>query len=203
MRDAPIAGLVPEEATERGGDARRAAAIARGAERHHARHHRGRRPAARAPGRAFEVPRVARRAPRLGVCERSAAELGSRGLAHGHRAGAAQPSHVDGVGCDRRAALVQQRALRRRHALAVLEVLHTERHPGQRARVFAACDRRVDRLGGAVRELGVDMDEGVERCVVGVNGGEALVEHLDRLHLARAHRLGRFDDGSHARILPR
>ena len=198
-----VARLDPDQPAERRRDARRAAAVTRGAERDEARSHRRGRAAAGTARRALEVPRVSGRSPCLGVRERGAPELGRRRLADGNRAGSAQAPDVDGVGLDRWTTLEEQRALRRRHARAVLEILHAERDAGQRARVVAPRNRGIDGFGGAVGEVGIEMDEGVERLVVSIDGSQALVEHLDRLHLAPADGLSRLDDGVHARILPR
>ena len=84
---------------------------------------------------------------------------------------------MDGIGTDRSAALVQERPVRRRHARAVLEVLHAEGHARQWSRVLAACHRVVDALGVSACEVRVEMDEGVERGIPSVDGRQALVEH--------------------------
>ena len=97
VRDAAVAGLEPDQAGEAGRDAGRPAAVARGRDRHEAGGHRGRRPAARAAGRAGEVPRVAGDAPRLRLGEVERAELGGRRLADRHRAGGPQAGHVHRV----------------------------------------------------------------------------------------------------------
>ena len=73
--------------------------------------------------------------------------------------------------------------MRGRHAGAVLEVLHAERHPGQRAWVFAARHLLVDCFRRLPGQVGVDVHEGVQLVVLGVDGGQALVEHRRGLQL--------------------
>ena len=142
-------------------------------------------------------------APCLGVGEGGDAELGRRGLAHRHRARTPQPAHMDRVARHRRTAHVEQRALRRRHPFTVLEVLDAERDACERAGVSTTRDRLVDCLGGAVGKLGVEVHERVERRVVGLDRGKALIERLDGLHLTVAYSLCGLDHGAHTRILPR
>ena len=77
--------LEPEQPARAGGDADGAAAVARVRERHHARRHRGRAAAARAAGRAGDVPRVVRGAVRVRFGGREEPELRRVGLARRSR----------------------------------------------------------------------------------------------------------------------
>jgi hypothetical protein len=72
---------------------------------------------------------------------------GAAVLPTGTAPAARRPRQVHGVAVDRRAVLEQQRAVRGRHAGAVLQILHADRHAGERPRVLAPRDGRVDRLG--------------------------------------------------------
>ena len=51
------------------------------------------------------------------------------------------------------------------HSRAVLEVLHAERHPGERAEWFACEPGTIDIVGRGERTLGVDVHERVQ-CVL-------------------------------------
>ena len=95
--------------------------------------------------------------------------------------------------------LVEQRALRRRHARAVLEVLDAEGHARQRTRVVAPSNGVVDLLCRSARQISVEMHEGVEARVAGGDGVEALVEHLGRLELSPPDSLGNVHDRAHRR----
>ena len=113
---------------------------------------------------------------------------GRRRLADRHAAGGAQAGHVDRVGGHGAAVLVDERAVARGHAGAVVEVLHPEGHAGEGPRVVAAGDGGVDGLGGRAGQALVEVHEGVQGVVAGGDGGQALVEHLDGLALARRGR---------------
>ena len=174
-RDAAVVALQADQTGEARGRADRTAAVARRAERHHARRHRGRRAAARTARRARRIPRVARHAEQRARGVRPRAELGRRGLADRDRAGGAQPADVDRVGRLRRIVREPARTLRRRHARAVLEVLHAERHAGQRPELVdpPVAHRGVDRPRRVQRGLGVDVHERVERGIVTLDRVEA------------------------------
>jgi len=131
------------------------------------------------------------------VGEGGDAELGSGRLADGNGAGPAQTPHVDGVVVDRRAALVEERAVRRRHAAAVFEVLHTERNTGEGARIVAPRHGLVDGLSGGARRVGIEVHEGVEVVVAGGDGMKALVEDLGGLQLSGPDRLCDLNDRAH------
>src|SRR5207248_4767767 len=120
---------------EGGGYACGAATVACRAEGHEPCGDGGRRPTARAAGGPRQVPRVARCAPRLRMGEGGDAELGRGRLADGDGTRGAQAADVRRVLVDWPAALVEKRALRCRHARAVLEVFDAEGHSGERSGV--------------------------------------------------------------------
>ena len=80
-RDAAEGRLDARQAAEAARDPDRAAAVGAQRQRDHAGRQRGRAPAARAAGRALEVPRVARDALQRAVGDALPAELGRRRLA--------------------------------------------------------------------------------------------------------------------------
>ena len=81
-RHAAARGLEAEQPARAGGDADRAATVARVRERHHARRDRGGAPAARPTRRTGDVPRVVGGTVRVRFRGREEAELGGVGLAH-------------------------------------------------------------------------------------------------------------------------
>ena len=85
-------------------------------------------------------------------------ELRSGCLADGDGARGPQSTDVDRVLADRRATLVKKRALRRRHAGAVLQILDPERHAGEWAGVVTARHRLVDGLGRSARQVGIEVN---------------------------------------------
>src|SRR5207237_10331221 len=106
--EGPVARLQPPQAREGGGYARGTATVAGRAEGHEPGGDGGRRPAARAARGPRQVPRVARRAPRLRMGEGGDAELGRGRLAVGDGARGAQADDVHHVLLDRAAALVEK-----------------------------------------------------------------------------------------------
>ncbi len=198
VRDATERRLVADEAAEPRGGAGRPSSVTRRRERHHPGSDRTRRAPARAARRAGRIPRVAGHTPRAGRGVRPRAELGHRGLADGHGPCSPEASDVDRVRGGRWSALEPQRALAGRHPLAVVEVLHAERHAGEGPRILAASDSLVDPLGRGAREVDIDVHERVQLRVVAIDRGQRLVERLGGLHLASAHERSGLDDGSHA-----
>jgi hypothetical protein len=88
----------------------------------------------------------------------------------------------------------RQRALGRRHPGAVLEVLHADRHAGQRPGIAPRRHRGVHRLGRGVRQPLVEVDERAQPIVARCDRGQRVGQDVDRLPLAAPHRLGDPDD---------
>ena len=130
--DAAARRLQPDQAAERGGIADRAAAVAAVGERHDAGGDRGGRTAARAGGRAREVPGIARRAGVPRHREGGEAELGGGGAAEIDQAGLAEALHQHAVARGREAG-GELRAHLGLHAGLDGEVLHQEGHAGEGA----------------------------------------------------------------------
>jgi hypothetical protein len=194
--DAAVRALEPDESGEARRGTRRSAAVARRGERHHVRRDRRGRATRRPARRALRVPRVAGDAERgtRGVRER--AELGGRGLAEWDRAHGTEPTDVQRVARDRGATEVPARAVGRRHARAVVEVLHAERHARERAGVVARGDASVDRGRGRERAIAVEVHERVQLGVAAPDRVEALRRDVDRARRARANGIGRLDGGT-------
>ena len=165
----------------------------------------GTRPAATAaadppldpPGVRVGVPRVAGRAPRLGVGEAGGAELGRRRLAHRHGAGGRSRAT-----CTESSA-TGPRPLKSSEPCDVGMPAQSSRSftpkgtPASGPGVLAARHRGVDRVGRRPGLLHVEVHERVEPLVAGLDGVEALVEHLHRLLLAPPYRFRNLDDGPH------
>ena len=202
--DPPVAALQADESGEAGRGADRPAAVARRAERHHAGRDGGAGAAARAARRPGRVPRVAGDAEGRARGVRPGAELGRRGLADGDGAGGAQPGDVDGVALDGRPAREPARAPRRRHAGAVLEVLHAEGHPRQRPeRVGPTCGQlAIDGLGLRPRAVEVEVDERVELAVAVLDGLQAGPEQLRRRDVAAADEVRGLEGAGHLHGAP-
>ncbi len=83
--------------------------------------------------------------------------------------------------------------MRGRHSRAVLEVLDAERHTREEAGILSPRDGGVDRVSGVARLRLVEVDEGVERAVAGVDRGERPVEDPRRTQLAPADGVGDLD----------
>ena len=201
--DAPVGALQPDEAGEarRGPD--RTATVARRAERHHSRRHRGGRATARPARRAAEVPRVARDPEQRARGIGPRPELGRRGLADRDRTGGTQPTDVDRVGRLRRTVREPPRPARRRHAGTIFEVLHAERHAGQGPELVesSVVHGRVDRPRRDQRTLGVDVHERVEVGIVTLDRVEARDHQLLGRQPARTNELRRVSDGGHLHSL--
>ena len=177
--------LEANQARTGGGTAHRARAV--GAERQgaEARRHRGRAAAARTAGRTFEVPGVARHAERP-VGQAFHAELGRGRFGEDDGAGLAQALHQQIV-CGRRAvALEDRRAMARRHALDIDQVLHADRHAVQRAQNFTACDGFLGLLRVVPGLLDHDFAEAVDFRVGALGGLQHRVEIFDGRKLLRA-----------------
>src|SRR5690606_16923910 len=155
--------------------------------------HRRRASAARAARRPLRVPGVAGDAGDLRTGEVERAELRGGGLADGHRPGRPQPGDVDRVLGHRTPPGEGQRAAGRGHAGAVLQVLDPDGHPGERTRVPPGGHRGVDLLGGPAGQVLVHVDERPQAVVRRPDGGQGLLEHLDRPALAPPDRLGDLD----------
>ena len=198
-RDPPVAGLQPDEAREARRRPDRAAAIAGRAEGDQAGGDGGARSAAGAAGSPARVPRVASDAEDRAGGVGPGPELGGRRLAERDGPSGAQPLDVDLVLSRRRSSGEPPRAPRRRHAGAILEVLHAEGHAGQRAELAgpAARHRTVDGGGLIEGARAVEVHERVERTVALLDDGQALAHQVGGRDLARSHELGGFDGGGH------
>ncbi|MCH7488570.1 MAG: acetate--CoA ligase family protein [Chloroflexi bacterium] len=106
-----------------------------------------------------ELVEVINSDPRRGVGHE--AELRRRGLAEDHGAGGAQSRDRRTVGLGDRI-FEDERAVARRQAGDVLDVLDQQRHAGEEARILAALDALVDRGGAFARALGVQRHQRVD-----------------------------------------
>ena len=97
----------------------------------------------------------------------------------------------------RRPTRVPQRSATGRHSGAVVEVLHAERHAGERTRILAGGDQRVDSLCVATSLVGIEVDEGVELVVAAIDRRQALVECLNGGEVSSSHLVCCVDDRAH------
>ena len=199
-RHAAEGGLEPRQTAQRRGDPDGAPAVGARGERHHARGDGGGRAARGPAGGVLEVPGVARGAEdRVGRARRPAV-LGSVRLADDDAAGAAQPRDEVRVAHRRCGVGLERRAVRRREPGRVLQVLHPDRHPGERAGVRARGEEGVH--GGRLLEgaLGVRRHEGVDLPVALLDRAEGRLGRRCRRHLAVAHATGDLGDGERPEV---
>ena len=111
-----------------------------------------------------------------GVAERT--ELGRRGLADRDRPGRSEPFDVDVVTACRGSVGVPPRAPSGWHAGAVLEVLHAERHAGERAELLAVAAGTVDGVGSSQGTVDIDVHPGVQGVL---RGGDPVERSLHEL----------------------
>ena len=76
-----------------------------------------------------------------------------------HRAGRLHALDQGGVARRRRKFAIDLRSGAGRQALHIEQVLHRERHAGERARIFAGSDRGVDAAGFRPRTIGRHVGE--------------------------------------------
>jgi hypothetical protein len=92
---------------------------------------------------------------------------------------------------------VQQRAVAGRHPGAVLQVLHPERHTGERPELLPPSlgHGPVDALRGSTRSVGVEVHERVQLRVAGIDARQAGLDQVERAAAPRPDVLGGLDDG--------
>ena len=179
-RDASLARLQPDEATARGRDANRTAAVARMRERHHARRNGRRGSSARSTRRARDVPRVVGRAPGDRLGGRHAAQLGAVGASGDDESSVTEPTDQRGVrvGDDVR---VLQRDVAVADPLARVrrvQILDEERHSTKRA----TRQRRAARgLAGVIEPTD---DHRVQHRVDLLDPFDRRLEQFERRHVA-------------------
>ena len=184
-RHAPAARLQPHQAAAGGRDPDRSAAVVAVRERQHPGRDRRRRAAARATGRALQVPRVAGGPGVTRLGGRQDPELRQVGHADDHEPRLAQPP--DQVGRVVGPVAVQEaRAVVERHPLDRHVALDRDRHAGERRRVV---DR--DRVGGGQRAVAVDLDERVQGALERLDPAQRGLDHLARARAARPHERSR------------
>ncbi len=164
-RHPPERGLEARHRRRRGRDADRPATVGPRGERHHPRRQRGRGPARRATGCAFEVPRVAGDAERGVVGLGLQAELGGVGLPDHDGTRVLETRDEHRVAFGRWVAGVGRGPVRGHEARRVLQVLHADGDPGQGAHDLAGPHASIDVVGGRERAVRVDRNEGVHLAV--------------------------------------
>ena len=191
FRHAAESGLQAEAAGVASGDADGAAAVRAGGQRHHAGGDRRRGAAAGAAGRALQVPGVARDPEQQVLGERRVPELRRVGLAQQDGARLLQPLHLHGVPV-RPVVLVRHRGVCGWESLGVLQLLHAEGEPGQRADILPAGDAVRSGTGVRQRLLRSHGDEGVEGRIDLLDALEGGLHQLHGRELARANRRREF-----------
>src|SRR6185312_4233293 len=201
QRHAALRRLQPEQAGEGARDADRARAV--GADREAAHADRfGRHAAARRAARgAAELPRIVGGAeqPRIGDALPAIFRRGRLAEQHGARlAQALRHRRVDGP----RAVLVGREAAHaRRLALGQHQVLDGDRHAVEIAEPLAALLPALLRgPRGTQRAVGIEMLEGVELGIEGLDAGDRRLRRLDRRGLARLVELGELPGGHQGEI---
>ena len=156
-RERPVTGLVADDAAESRGPDDRAGRLRRECDGHHPCRDRRGRPGRGAAGSPRRVVRVDRRARRPG------GELGRHELSERQHPMPAREGH--GRRVDRRpVALVDRRAVGRRHVVRVEDVLDADRDPVQRAASGGTCP--VERAGTFERRVPVDVHPCVQPRIV-------------------------------------
>ncbi len=155
-RHAAARRLEPEQPARAGGDADRAATVARVRERHHARRDRGGAPAARPARRTGDVPRVVRGAVRVRFRGREEPELGRVRLADDDASRGAQLGEevrvvIGGVAERRAAAGSRGGAVHRPGTRRGPSPGSGHRGTGRRGRPSASARARGRRAGGSPR----------------------------------------------------
>ncbi len=102
---------------------------------------------------------------------------------------------------------LQPRPVAGRKACLIDIDFRRHRNAGQRARVIAAADHLIDRIGALEHELGPVLDDGVELGIDGVKAVESSLRSLAGGRLARAHELrklgcGKAPEFAHDAIIP-
>ena len=194
--DPAVGGLHPDHAAQRGGLADRATRVGAEREGREARGHGRRAAPARAARHPGEVAGVAGGAERRVLGGRAHGELVEVRLADGHRAGGGEALHDGGV-VGREPAVEDLRRAGGGDAPGAEVVLEGDRHPGERPGVVAGGHRAVDLLGRGAGLGGGDQVEGVDLQLGGLDGGEVLVEHVDRRPGAAADGGSQLDRGRH------
>src|SRR5262249_45591031 len=143
----------------------RPAAVAAGADRHHADRDRSRRTTGRTAGRPFRVPRVAGGVVQIRAGPVHCAELGCGGEADEDRPLVAQARGLGAVGRGN-VVLEDARGMRVGPALHLGELLYAHRYPGPRAGVFTSGDRGVDCGCAPACTIEIEITERVELAVV-------------------------------------
>jgi hypothetical protein len=138
--------------------------------------------------------RVERRAERRVLGAGAHGELVEVGLADDHGTGGREALHHGGV-VGRLPALEDLGGARRGDALRAHVVLERHRHAGERPRVVAGGNGRIDRRGAGPGVLLGDEVERVHLALAGVDAGEVGVEDVDGLDRARADGRGDLDGG--------
>ena len=183
-RDPAARGLEPDQPAVGGRHPRRAGAVARIDEGHHAGRQRRRRAAAGAARRALQVPGVAGAAEERGLGREAPAELGRVAAAEQHEPRLLDPPRVGHVGgadevLEVGAAVDQRDALPER-----AEVLEQEGHALERA----IGQRRV---GGGLPAIVEERDgDRVQRRVQRLDAADRRLGELARAHFARLHQPG-------------
>ena len=153
-REPPIGRLQAEQPAERGRHADRAIGVGAERERHQPARDRAARAARRAAGHAAEIVRIVRVAVMHVLAGEVVGVFAHVERADQHGAGGLEPLDQRRVVRRGRKLAVDLRAGACRQALHVEQVLHRERHAGERSQRLLRGARRVDRLralAGALR----------------------------------------------------
>ena len=185
QRHARLRGLQSEETGEGAGDAHRTRAVGADGEIAHADRF-GRDAAAGGPTRrAAELPGIVRGAVEAGIGHALPAVFRRGRLAQQHRAGLAQALRHRRVDGPRPVGIGGEAAHARRHALGQHHVLDGERHAVEVALPLAAFFPALLRGAcGTQRRVGIEMLEGVELAVEGIDARQRRLGGFDRRGLA-------------------
>ena len=195
---APERRLVAHDVAGGGGDADRAAGVGAVGQHGHAGGERGAGAARRAAGGVLQAPGVAGDAPERARGDRRVGEL-RRGRARVHDAAGIEQAG-DG-GCGALGPVVGERLGAEGGELARhrMKILDGDRNAFQGPRL-AARIRRLGRAGLVERALGMDLGEGVERGVDGVDPRQRRLHERDRRERAGLERGNRFRGGERAEL---
>ena len=188
-----------DDAVHRARDAQRSSGIRSRAHGEHVGRQRHRRAARRAARVLRRIERIARRAPHDVATVGAGAELRHVGLRNHDAAGGADARHHHRVVFGN-VVLVERRAVGRQQPARVLEILHADRQPVQRAERVAVTYRFLRRLRLLACPRVARRRHRIHRRVDLGDAVDARLQQLDRRNLLRADATAHFDGGQREQV---
>ena len=191
-RQPAVGRLQSEDSAERRRHPDRAVGVGPQRQRHQAAADGAAGAARRAAGHPRHVMRIARRTVMHILAGEVVGVFAHIERADQHRAGRLHALDQGGVARRRLEVAIDLRSGAGRQPLHVEQVLHRERHAGERAGIFPGRDRGIDCARPGARAIGGHVGEGIQDGIVLGDPRQRRFGHAERRHLSAGHGLRDF-----------